>query len=455
MSRGGGGGKATPGKEFTAKTNRTVEDVAVEAYGKTGKAPAIWGANPGLESNGEIPKHTRLIIPPTLHHADLTGKGPEDLTVVIDGLEVPMLACKICRTMDTCADGWAGSIAWTPGESLALDRVTRPFEYPLAAVFIGGQLIVGGYLYGVSPEMTAQGMTKTLTGYSATADAIDSTVMPPYEFNNVTLEQLAQYYCDPFGINAVFQSDFGGPFARTTAHEGETIFEHLSRLAAQRSGLVSCTNGGDMLFHRAKTGSKPVGTLQEGQPFVTGWRAEFDGRKLFGAYTVITSGEKGRKNAPAKWGKIVEDKVGASSITEHNHLVPRSRFLTFRADDVTPGNIHNAAKWKRNKHITEALTITFPVSGWYAPNGRLWEVNTIVTVVSATLSVPKGFNFLIRAVEFDLESNKRSATLHLVPPQAYNGKDMGDVWGQHPSRRETVVSVPESNPLPAKHKGKR
>lgn len=432
MSRGGGGGKPTPGRQYVLQDDGSLEDIGVAAYGKAGQGPRLWGANPHVSATAKLKKGTVLVIPGEKPPTTLTGRAPDDLTCIIGGRVAPLLSARIMRTMDTGTDGWTGEIAWTPGQDPNLDRVTRPFGYERAAIYIGNKLVINGCLYGTAPEMTNEGMTKGLVGYSYTADAIDSCVMPPYEMNNVTLKQVADYYCAPLGIKAVFEGDFGAAFKRVTAHEGERIFEHLAKLASQRGGLVSCTNEGDMLFLRAKTRGKSVGTLQEGQPFVTGWRASYDGRKRWHSYKIVTAGVKGReKPAARKWGDPAAPASGRvlpSTITEIDADVPRSRFQTFRADEVTPGNVAHAARWKRNKCFADALTIPFPVSGWYAPDGSLWEGNTLVTVVSPTLGVPSGFTFLIRAVEFEQTGKQRSAMLYLLPPQAYSGKDIGDIW---------------------------
>ena len=431
MSRGGGGGKPTPGRQYVLQDDGSLEDIGVAAYGKTGQGPRIWGANPHVSATAKLKKGTVLVIPGEKPPTKLTGKAPDDLTCIIGGRGVPLLNARVMRTMDTGADGWTGSIAWTPGTDKELDRVTRPFGYERAAIYIGNTLLCNGRLYGTAPEMTERGLTKGLTGYSFTIDAVDSTVMPPYELNNVTLKQLADYYCAPMGVKAVFEGDWGGPFKAVTAHEGERIFDHLAKLASQRGGLLTNTPEGDMLFWRARTRSKPVGTLQEGGPFCVGWRANYDGRKRWHSYKIVTAGVKGReKPAARKWGSAApaSSRVLPSTITEIDELVPLSRFQTFRADEVTPGNVANAARWKRNKSFADALTIPFPVSGWHDPNGALWEVNTTVTVVSATLGVPRGFTFLVRAVEFELAEDQRSAVLYLLPPTAYSGKDLGDVW---------------------------
>lgn len=412
-------------RTYTVKSADTLSQVAARVYGDPSRWPELWRANQSRLRSGDPNKvypGEVLVIPEPERSVPLTGKQPDDLTILIDGLEVPALNARIIRTMDTGADAWTTRIAWEPGADPALDRATRPYGYPKAAAYIGGERLVNGLLYTVEPELTTDGRTKALTGYSFTADAVDSTLKPPYERNNITLEQLAAELLQPVGIKAVFETDTGGPFDRVTANEGDAIFDHLARLAAQRGILVSSTTAGDLLFLRAAVNSPPVGTLEEGQPLATGYRAKYDGRLRFNAYKCITADA----GAALIWTASTD--VAPKTQIALDNAVPRSRFLTFKTDDTTAGNIRNAAEWRRSRQIVEALTLTFPVSGWRAPDGSLWRENTRVTVVSETLGVPQGFTFLIRAVEFILEGGRREATLSLIPPQAYTGEELGDVW---------------------------
>jgi prophage tail gpP-like protein len=427
MSRGGGG-KATPGRVHIVTRDGDVQDVANEAYGDPTKGSLIWGANPRKTS--AVKKGERLIIPGNPPPSTLTGKASDDMTILVDGLEIPMQTARIIRTMDTGADAWSGRMAWSPGTNLKLDIATRPYGYVRSAAYIGNELLVGGCLYVTEPEMTDQGMTKTLTGYSFTADAIDSHVQPPYEFSNVTLKQIADALLPALGIKAVFQDQpIGGKFSRVKAYESDSIFAFLAKLATQRSLLVSSTPQGDLLFLRAKITGKPVGTLIEDQPFVVGWKAKYDGRLRYNAYRCVRAA--GRHSAVLEWGAAqaaAQTKPGPVTAIEYDPQVPRSRFLTFQADGATAGSIQDIARWKRNRQFVEALTQDYPVTGWHAPDGTLWRENTLVTVVSPTMGVPDGFTFIIRAVEYLQDADRRTAVLSLVPPKAYSNKDIGEVW---------------------------
>lgn len=409
------------GKQYTVKSGDTLSSIAKRVYGDAKEWPRIWKANQSEIKSGnpdQVFPGEKIIIPedPALKDASnpsvAHGKEKDQLTIIIDGLEITPQAARIIRTMDTVADGATVTIPWTPNEDVEIDKRLLPYEYPKCQVAIGGDTILTGFVYGISPSMTDTGMVKNIEIWSATADIIDSTMRPPYEANNVTLKQRAEHLLGPIGLSVVFDCDAGGPFERVTAEPTEAIFEHLLKLAMQRGVLISSTPDGNLLFTKAKVEGEPVGTLEETQPMPIGWEATFDGRKRFNSYRAIGQ----NSGWEAKTAIAKDDNV------------PRSRFMAFSADDTTTGDIKKAAEWRRSKQLSEALTIPFPVAGWLAPNGSVWKENTLVTVISKTIHVPNGFTFIIGSVEFEFGSSGKIATLKLVPPHAYTGNQIKDEW---------------------------
>lgn len=432
-----GGGKPTPGTEYVVQDDGTLNAVATRADGVGGNSlvNSIIGANTPRQGN-KLVIGEKLIIPGNPPARVLKGKDPNHLTILLDGYEVPMMSCKVINTIDTACDAWVGRIAWTPGDDPQVDKLTRPYGYPRAAAYLGNQLVVSGRLYTVSPELMDRGQTKELTGYSFTADAVDSSVFPPYEYKGVTLPQIATKFANIIGVDAVFSKTldpaFFGAFDTVELKETETIFQFLARLAAQRGALLSNTYAGDMLFLQANVNQTPVGTLHEGDGLTMNWKVVYDGRKRFHAYRCITAGIKGRSST-SQIASILRTggttpKTAPPVVTVIDDDVPLSRTQTYRADNVTPGNIIDSARWRKNKQFVDSLTIPFPVSSWYAPDGSLWAVNTLVHVISATLGFAKGYTLLVRSVEFDFSDKGCSAVLHLIPPQAYTQKDLGNIW---------------------------
>jgi prophage tail gpP-like protein len=407
-----------PGKQYTIQDEDTLSLVARRAYGNSNHWPRIWRANQSaLRSNtpdtvypGEvifIPELAELIR----DEAAIANREADELSIVIDGIEILTNKARVLLTMDTASDGWAAEMQWTPGDNPELDERIRPYEYPPAKIYIGGALAMSGYLYDVGSSISEQGTIKELAGFSKTADIIDSHMRPPYEESNVTLKQRASKIAEAHGLKAIFEADFGGAFDRVTAGETEKVITHLNKLAFERGLLISSTRNGNLLFTEANVDGAPVATLEEGKPPVRNFNARFKGRTRFNSYRVIETTPFGNNE------DIVKDEK-----------VPRSRFKTIRVNDSITGELKGIAKWERSKTLVDALSIPLPVIGWLDPRGKLWEPNTQVTVISPSIHVPDGFNFLIKSVEFSETENEKSAILNLVPPEAYTRQEVTEPW---------------------------
>lgn len=414
--------KPIPGRKYTIQDENSLSQVAARAYGDFTLWPRIWAANqsqlksgdPNLIFPGEV-----IIIPllperesvkSSTAEQSLPGKEKDEVTILLDGLEVKSRATKIIRAMDAGASGCSAVIPWTQGDDPELDKRLLPYAYTPAAVYIGGNLKISGLVYIVKPSKTKDGVVKNIQIFSFTADIVDSTLKPPYEKNNVTLKQRAEELVKPFGIDVIFNDDPGGAFGRVTAKEGDTVFGHLASLAPQRSLLIGDTVDGNLSFARAASG-KPVATLEEDMQGAQSFEATFDGRKRFNIYRAVGQSPSGSKVGIAKDSKV-----------------PRSRFITFQVNETINGDIEQAAKWRRSKQLANALTIPFPVSSWFSKEGILWEENTLVEVVSPTLSIANGFTFLLKSVEYNDSTSGKTAILGLVPPQVYSGEDLIDPW---------------------------
>jgi len=411
--------KPTPGKQYTIEDETSLSQVARRAYGNGNHWPRIWRANQSnLKSgNPDIIFPGEVIFIPELAElqraaADLSNREPDELSIVVDGLEITPTATKIIRTMDTTSDAWTATLPWVPGENTELDKRVIFYAKPLTRVYIGGKLVLTGPMYDSESVISEDGTAKNLGGYSRTADMLDSNMKPPLEENNVTLKQRAQKLAQAHGIKAVFDTDTGGSFDRVTAGDMEKIDTHLKKLAKERAVLMSNTPDGDLLYHEADLKSPPLATLQEGQLPVGNYRVGAKSRARFKSYRVL----------------LTTPLDNFESVAVDNN-VSGSRHKVMRIQGAVEGEAGAAARWARNLAWIEALTISLPVEGWLDPNGNVWAPNTKYTLVSPSIHLPDGFNFLVRSVEFDETADGKSAVLKLIPPQLYSKEEVAEPWG--------------------------
>lgn len=416
--------KPIPGKQYIVVSGDTLSSISKRAYGDSKYSSRIRKANqsnlksddPDIIFVGEvlnIPVIAENEVLKTAITSTISGKAPDDLTVIIDGLEIKMQSTRILKTIDTISDGWSAVLPWIPGENLSIDERLKPFRYTPASVYIGNELLINGLLYASDVALDIDGSLRNLQGWSFTIDLVDSTLKSAYEKNNKTLRQIAEEIVRPFGIEVIFNSDPGGKFDKATANENETVARFLIRLARQRSLVVTSTPEGNLLFTKTTSNKNPVDIIEEGGTIVNNFNIKFDGRKRFNSYSALGQSPLGNKKGIAKDNKV-----------------PRSRFMTFSANETISGDVEKAAKWKRNGAIAEALTIPIPVIGWFDSNNNLWRENTIVTVKSKSIYILDGHDFLIKAVEYIETKDRQTAILSLVPPEVYTEDEIIEPWSQ-------------------------
>jgi prophage tail gpP-like protein len=344
------------------------------------------------------------------------------MKITIGNRELTAISASITQTMDSVSDALECSIPWLPGEDSELDRLIVPRSFAPAKAEIDDNLLVKGLLFVRTPNLDTSGSTLDLQFFSQTKNIIDCQAKPPYEFQNKSLLDIASTLAQPFGIKAEAQDNGESSelFDREAIEPTETIFSFLNKLAQQKGLLLSNTVDGDILFLTANTTGTPVASITEGDlqsgNVETGqtFSATFDDTKTFQIYKAL--GE-----SPLSF----LDAVNATSI---NSNIEIARRRVFSATDATKGNIQQAADWERNVSLADSLTIPFPVTNWFTPNGRLWKPNTLVTVTSPTIFVPNGFNFLIRSVQFIQDGSGETAVLNLIPPQLYTKEDIPEPW---------------------------
>lgn len=413
--------KPVAGSQYIVVDGDTLQSIASEAYGDSTRWTLISKANQS-ELTSNQPVTGQVLIIPILtaddqlrsiqEQAQLGIREVDQLTIIVGGIEIIPKEATITTALDAVSDGFTTVLEWEPGRDPILDAALLPYSFSSASVYIGNKRIINGVIYGIASTLGVESHEKGITGSHRTTDIIDSNLKPPYEQTAITLKDRALELLTPLGINVVYDVDEDESFDRVTAKASDTIFGHLVGLASQRGMLITSNGDGDVVFTRAAE-SPVVGTLFEGDKRVLSWSGEYDGRARFNAYKANTQSSG-------------FNDITAVSIDDN---IPKSRFKTITVSDATNGNIQQAADWRRNKDIADSMAQLLPVSGWFAPDGSLWQKNTLITVKSPTLHVPDGFTFLIRRVQFNYSITKGlSAILDLVPPELYTKERIVEPW---------------------------
>ena len=375
----------------------------------------------------------------------LPGKDKDEFVLKINDIEIPVLSARVIRAFDTCADSWSANVLWNleeqkesmffgAPESNSLFDAMKPLSWYDSKVYLGGTLVNTGRVYSGSNSVTSKKTAKELGGFSYTIDIVDSNVWPPFEFKKMTLLKIVERVLEGYDIKVIAEPSAlveDKVFKKVSCHGSEKIFAFLTRLARQRNSIISNNVQGNVLITTADVNQKPVGTITDGKLPGYEHSIKWDGRKLFGYYKALAHSPGRRSKTKRKFkSEIAVD-----------HTVPGDRRITVRADESDIAELQNPIEWYRSKQLVEALTLQFPVVGWYDPSGGLWRPNTLVTVESTYLEIPNGYTFFIRAVEYQYSNRGNISILHLVPKEAYTGKTPKNPWEGNSTQSNFIDKV--------------
>jgi prophage tail gpP-like protein len=354
----------------------------------------------------------------------LQGKNKNELTFKVNGEEIQVISAKVLRTFDNPSDSVSAVVYWEPTDQKK-SELLRLFGYQDIEVFLGGNLVLTGYLSDISNIVTSEGSRKELVGYSYSIDIVDSNMLPPWEIKKVSLRQraeaiISELFDDKVNVDARAYLDADKPFKKVKIGKTQTVYSHLSDLANQRSIVISNYPDGTVLLTKVNDTDLPISTLSDNKYPGFEYAIKTSARKRHGTYYVFgkTPGRKVPKKKKFKYAWAQDESI------------PRKRntIKMINANNTDLTDLQSVADWHRSKQFASAFSITYPVTSWYADNDKLWEPNTLVTVESNYLELANGFDFLIRQVEFNYDENGAHAVLSLVPPQVFTGKVIKDPW---------------------------
>lgn len=336
---------------------------------------------------------------------------PQDFDFRINGESIPIESGNLIRTMDTAADRFEVEVVIDRQTQPDLYESIKPFRYTPSTVFLENKLQLTGNITKPARSKTKTRVTTKLTGFSKTFNFIDSAIPTRYSFNFFTLHAIATDLAKATATKVLFETDPGGTFSRKTARRGQSAFDFLRPLAQERSQIMSCTTKGELLFHDANVNGISVGTIEEDSSLIAEeFTAAFDGRKRFKTYKVVSMSPFGPSQAVT---------------SDDNINQPRHKVID--GSDIA-GSVEEIVAWQKNLAVVDALTIDIPMTGWNAPNGKLWEPNTLITIKSETMFIPDGFTFLIRSVEFMSAKKVKSSIVSVIPPNAYTKNVIVEPW---------------------------
>lgn len=431
--------KPTPGNNYTVVAETSFEEISTEAYGQPKFAADIRTSNRVSPLSAPYPGQ-ELFIPfqdseysttiiqeiasggPGFSKKEIEQSDPFKWDIMIGGDKVLFTGLKFIRSLSNACYETVAELPWnryqmTGDASQRLIKNLRPYSYVEAKVYLGGYRMMTGHVFETRSKKSANGISKTITICSKTAHLVDSTMIAPLQFREMTLRQIAEKVCKRFDIEVAWFASDKKVFKRVKSEDGEKCFDFLVRLAKQRGVLFGCDEDQRLTASDTDEDYTHVGALTDLEAHWEDHEFVANGRQRFSLYTA--------KSKEGKHGNVS---------TVHDLNVPYGRSTSVTAEDCHDGDMKRAAEWHRSKVLAESLAQPLEIRGYLAPDKDYWKEGLLIDVCSEIMEIDEGYTFLIDSVT--MTSGSRETTgLVLVPPGLYSGRPMKNPWPRDEEER--------------------
>jgi prophage tail gpP-like protein len=350
----------------------------------------------------------------------------EDITLVIGGMSFTGWAgLTVMQNVDTCADGFSLSAPFDP-TNLKLLSSLRPWT--TCYLFIGQDKIITGFLEKFDTHHDGNMRRIIVEGRTITGQLVDCALVPGaqgFGFDNMTLVQIAQSVCTPFGITVSNAYDTS-PMS-VIIDKSETVFQFLNRIAQGKAvngviipgvtkaiAKISCDGLGRLTVLPPYPSGSPVASLIEGQGPYLGGDSLYDTTRRFSQYRIYVEGEK------------VLIPLGVSIDPVVSLYRPTAR----QTGDIFGQDPTLLATYEKGIAYLASTTIAVRVAGWRAPltpsqdppAGPVWQKNTLVTLKAPSIRIPTETQFMVCGVTMTMNDEGKTTLLRLTAPGSYVGQ---------------------------------
>jgi prophage tail gpP-like protein len=306
-------------------------------------------------------------------------------------------------------------------------KLFKPLTYPSCEVLFDNKKIITGTILNYSSAIAGESSLTGISGYSKTGVLEDCEVSLdsyPLESNNLTLKEIAEKYCKPFGITVkviddheimtsgeAFLEGFFGvekKYTSVSAEPNETVKNYLAKLAKERGIILTHDADGNLVFIRKGTQQKSIATYTENKPS-TKISLSINGQNIHSR--ISAQGQV----------SIGTDVSGMDTIK--NLLLPTSVYRPTVKEQETGDNddtISHAKLIRASELRNIQLTIETPE--WYWFDGKQNHIilpNNIIDVISPSNYLSKKSQWFVESVDLSGDETKSIAIIKAVLPEVY------------------------------------
>ena len=282
----------------------------------------------------------------------------------------------------------------------------RPLKYSKVEVIHGGETLITGRK--LSEQFTSSSVPELtpISGYSLSGvfeDCPPALSSYPLQFDGLSLKEIAEKLTKPFDVAIVIDSaveaKMNAVFGTTETKPTESIASYLTKLASQKSIILSHTSEGALLFTEAAANRKPIADFSNSLKRVI----SINGQGLHSGVTALSEADIDAGNA------------GQAEL--NNPLVQSFRPNVVVQSSGDDNDTELVAKKSRAAELA-AIRLTIEHNSWTV-NGKIIKPNNIISIQDSSIYLNKRSNWFIDSVTFKGNESSQTSILSCVLPAVY------------------------------------
>lgn len=335
----------------------------------------------------------------------------DDFSIFIDGkLFGGFTGYTVKMSMDSL-DVFSFVAPWDDADAKA-KKALAPFTFKECAVYFNRKLLFMGRLLASAPEVNPDSRTINIQGYPLCGTLNDCDIpvskYPP-SYSGMTLQQIAEDICEPFGIKVNFSEDSGAPIEKVEYTIGTKILDFLKKLSEQRNFVFTNDSDGNLFFWKVPEESTRA-VFREGElPFIS-CKVNFRQQEMYSHLTGFTKTDK---------------KNNAAQFTYENKFLIKNgvfRPVSFVCEDVDQDGLENAVKAKAGQMFVNCCSYELTVYGCQDKDGDIFTKGMSVSVYAPSAMIYRETKFQVQEVEIKRSDTEGvQTTFKLMLPDSING----------------------------------
>lgn len=277
-----------------------------------------------------------------------------------------------------------------------------------------GDRILTGYITRVNFVSESKRQLVTIAGYSLPGVLDDCDIIPPFEFNTLSLKDVSDILLRSFPevkmvIDPSITVLMEQPYEQLKARDSQTIADFIHKLTSQKNIVMTHNVFGNLVFTRASSTQVPIAHFGENTFGCIRKEFDYDGQHLHSDITLSKEAD-------------IEEAAQTDQVTLKNSWVPFVYRPKYRVHDSGIENDTRMAAINLIGQELKSIPMKITIQDW-RQNGILMMPGKIVTVLDPKVFMYKKTPWMIESVHLQQNSNNdKQAILHCVPKEAYTGE---------------------------------